>query len=242
MQFAGDSDDQDLVDDIDGRLGTNSTTFPIKAKTRYINNRYHLIWTIIFESYGGARFMDDNLSDTSTGVPYSDQTLTSGSGLYGIPSASLTVDGLYTYNGTSYTKLKPLSVEEFHEAGGDSHWTSNGVPEYYMQFGDVFRLLPVPNFTQSSNGLRTYYDPKIQKFASTDTSVVPGFAETFHVMLSIGACIDYAEALGLEKKRRDNQEAWNRWEVSLRAYYARKFKEKFPVRIGGGPDLVDEFS
>lgn len=187
-------------------------------------------------------FIDDNTSDTSTGVPYAEQTLTSGTGLYALPSAALTVRGVSTYNGSSRSKLKPLTHEEFEAMGGDAAFPSNGVAEWYMLQGDITRLLPIPNFTQSSNGLRIYFDQSISRFTASDTTKVPGFAAPFHRMLSIGAALDYALAMGQQKKANNLQSLWNDYERRLRSFYSKRWVERQPNRIGPGPDLMEEFA
>lgn len=242
MQYSDTVTKLGIVEDIDFLVGTNSSNYSTANKTRAVNERFGLIWAMIFEAYGGWMFIDDNVSDASTGVPYGDQTLTSGTGLYVLPSAALTVRGVSTYNGSSRATLKPLTHEEFQEMGGDAAFPSSGTPEWYMLQGDVVRVLPVPNFTQASTGLRVAFDQSISKFAASDTTKVPGFASPFHRMLSIGGALDYALANGQQKKANNLSSLWNDYERRIKSFYSKRWVERQPNRIGAGDDLVEEFS
>jgi hypothetical protein len=244
MQFNTQADEQDIVSDITFLLGgIGVTEYTLKSRARAVNERFRMIWQAIFESYGGWQFMDDNTSDVSTGVPYTDQTITSGTGLYALPSAALTIKNVAVKpTSTSVLmNLVPLSPEEFYNLGGDAAFPSNGVPLYYILQGDIIRLLPIPNFTLST-ALRIYFDQDISIFLSTDTSKVPGFASPFHRMLSIGAALDFAIARNMRDKAVQLQVLWNDYEKRLKAFYSKRYLDRFPHRIGTGEDLVDEYS
>jgi hypothetical protein len=244
MQISGHATSQDIISDISFLLGggIDLNNFKIADRTRCVNERNRMVWQMIFESYGGWKFMDDAVSDASTGVPYADQTITSGTGLYALPTGALVVNGVFaklTSDG-SWTKLTPLTEEEFMQMGGDGHFSSNGTTLYYMLQGDVIRLLPTPNFTTAS-GLRVFFDQDISAFATTDTTKVPGFASIFHRMLSIGAALDYALSHGMTDKVNYLSALWNDYEKRLRDFYSKRFKARFPHRMSAGPDLVSEF-
>lgn len=244
MQFNSNSDNQDIVSDITFLTGLDTNSFTLKDRARCVNERYRLVWQMIFESYGGWTFMDDNVSDTSTGIPYADQTITSGTGLYSLPSSALTVRSVEVKNsGGTYEVLKPISHEEFMMIGGDATFTSNSTPLYYMLQGDVLRLLPIPNYTVSSTGIRVFFDQDISAFASTDTTKTPGFASIFHRMLSIGAALDFCMTrAGMEQKTASLSVLWNDYETRLRKFYSKRFKDRFPGKIMTGLGLVEQYS
>lgn len=242
MQYSDTTTKQGIIEDITFLLGVDTTSFPLADRTRSINERYRMIWQMIFESYGGWKFMDDNVSDVSTGVPYADQTVTSGTGLYALPSGSLTIEGVlikFTSTG-GFSRLIPITSEEFLAMGGDGRFTSTGTPTYYLLQGDILRLLPTPNFTLSS-ALRIFFDQGISAFTASDTTKVPGFSANFHRMLSIGAALDYALARGPEAKAIWLQNLWNDYERRLRDFYSKRFMARFPHQIRPGMDLMDEF-
>jgi len=192
---------------------------------------------MIFESYSGWQFIDDNTSDTSTGVPYTDTNLVSGTGLYSLPSAALTVNGVEVLINSTWKRLKAITSEQLMDAGGDSLFGTNSTPAYYMLQGDVIRLLPVPN-TSTTSGLRVYFDQGVSEFTYTDTTKTPGFASPFHPMLAVGAALDYAISRGLNKKA-DLQNLWNDYELRLRKFYSKRWKDRQPAKISKGRTVLN---
>lgn len=242
MIFSDTTTKQGLVEDITFLLGGIDTNeYPLADRTRNINERFRLVWTMIFEAYGGWQFIDDNTSDTTTGVPYADQTLTSGTGLYALPSSALTVREVSILtSASSRLQLVPLTHEEFVAMGGDQNFSSNGVPQYYLLQGDVLRLLPTPNYTLS-NAIRVYFDQGISSFTTSDTTKVPGFASPFHRMLSIGGSIDYALAKTMNDRITTLTPQWTDYEKRLKSFYAKRYLQRFPGKINPGQNLAEEF-
>lgn len=238
MVFSDTSTNQGLIQDITFLLGIDTNAYPIQDRTRNINARFSMVWSMIFESYGGWQFIDDNTSDASTGVPYTDTNLVSGTGLYALPSAAITVNGVEILVNSSWKRLKAMTNEQLMDAGGDSVFGTNSTPAYYMIQGDVVRLLPIPN-TSTTSGLRVYFDQDISTFAYTDTTKVPGFASPFHRMLSVGAALDYAIARGVNKKA-DLQNLWNDYELRLRKFYSKRWKDRQPAKISKGRTVLSQ--
>lgn len=244
MQFNSEANNQDLISDIGFRLGSgiDLNNYKLVDRTRNINTRLGIAWTIIFENYGGWKFVDDNQSDAATGLPYADQTVTSGTGLYPIPSAALVIDSIeikYASAGV-LTKIFPLTHEEFMARGGDATWSSNGTPLYYMLQGDIIRLLPTPNYTLAT-ALRVYFQKTMTAFATTDTTATAGFASIFHHILSIGAALDYAQGR-LPSKVTGLTNEWNALEARMGAFYAKRWRDRQPNKIGAGSDIVEMYS
>lgn len=241
MQYNSEANNQDLISDISFWTGQDTSSFSIKDRTRSVNERNNMVWQMIFESYGGWLFMDDSISDATTGVPYADQTVNSGVPLYVLPSGALTVTGVELKDsGGTWHPLIPLTYEEFLEKGGDSAFVSSGFPIYYILQGDVINLKPSPNFTLAS-ALRVFFDQGMSQFTVTDTVKNPGFASIFHRMLSIGASLDYcASHPGMEEKVIQLQGLWNDGEKRLKAFYSKRFKARFPHTIKAGVDLVED--
>jgi hypothetical protein len=242
MQFSDTSTKQGIVEDISFLLGLDINAYPLADRTRNANQRMAMVWQMIFESYGGWQFMDDNVSDATTGIPYANQNLTSGTGLYVLPTGSLTINQVSILNsGGNRENLVPITYEEFQKMGADAGFTSNSTPHYYILQGDVIRLLPIPNYS-STNGLRIYFDQGMSNFTAADTTKVPGFASIFHRMISIGAALDYALARGLTERVTYLQNLWNDYEIRLKEFYSKRWKDRMPHRISAGRDLVGEYS
>lgn len=243
MQFNSDADSQDIVSDISFLTGVDTTKFTLKNRTLAVNGALGIAWQIIFESYGGWKFMDDNQSDATTGLPYADQTITSGTGLYLLPTGTLTVDGVEFKPSASapMQRLLPLTHEEFLQRGGDAAFPSNAVPLYYLIQGDVLRLLSTPNFTLAS-ALRIFFSKAMTNFASTDTTAAPGFAGIFHRYLSISAAYDWVSMRGPKEKAPVLLNLKQDYEKRMRDFYSKRFKDRFPHRINAGPDIVEQFS
>lgn len=243
MQYNDVSGGQGIIQDITFWTGVDLSAFQIADRTRSVNEWYRTVWTWIFDSYGGWQFIDSNVSDTSTGVPYADQTITSGTGLYALPSAALTVTGveIQLSSGGPFTRLIPITQEQFQLMGGDGRFPSTGTPLYYMLQGDIIRLLSVPNYTLAG-ALRVYFDQDISLFAVGDTTKVPGFASVFHRILSFGPSYDWCAIKGPKDRVPQLLGLLQDNERRLKSFYGQRYKTRFPNRVGPGADLVDEFS
>ena len=240
MQFRDISTKQGLIEDITFLLGIDINGYGIEDRTRNINERYRQVWSMIFESYDGWKFQDDNLSAN----PYADQTLTSGTATYSLPTGSLSINMVLVKDsaGNYQIPLEAISQEEYQQMGAESYNTTNGVPRYYLLYEDQLQLVPGPNYTFASTGIRVYFDQGVSTFAITDTTKVPGFASPFHRALSIGASLDYAQARGLTDKIPMLLNLWNDYERRIRSFYSKRFIDKRPARIPAGMDLMDELT
>ena len=230
----------DLIADTTFLLGSgiDLNNYKIADRTRNINERQRLVWQIIFESYGGWQFS----SGGQSGI-YADQTLTSGTGTYTLPTDALTINWVdILLTGNVWRRLLPMSYEEYKQMNGDQIFRASGVPAYYMLAGTEIRLLQPPNYTQA-NSLRIWFDASdMADFLVDDTSATPAFAIPFHRILSIGAALDYALSHTMTDKVNYLTGLWNDYERRMRDYYSKRWKDRFPHRIGSGPDLVEEYS
>lgn len=238
MQFSDTTTSQGLIQDISFLLGVDLNNYLIADRTRNINERFRMVWMMIFESYGGWKFQDDNANAT----PYTDVTVVSGTGTGALPTGALTIREAQLKDSNSvYHRLTPISEQEYFDMGGDSRWNGmTGQPQYFLPYEDTWKLLPAPNYSLAS-ALRIYFDPDITTFVYTDTTRVPGFASPFHRMLSIGAALDYALSRKLPDKVVYLQNLWNDYEKRLRDFYSKRYLARYPHRIMAGTDLMEEF-
>lgn len=245
MQFNTNADQQDIVSDITFLTGVDTNKFPLKDRARSTNEWNRKVWSWIFECYDGWLHIDDNISGvTGTGdVPFADFTITSGTGLYVIPTGALTIGGveIKTTSGGTFSTLHPMTHEQFIVRGGDGAFSATGVPVFYMLQGDVVRLLPTPNFTLAT-ALRIFFEEGISAILSTDTTKTPGFASPFHRILSIGASLDWSIARDNQKKIMSLTRLAEDYEMRIKKFYSKRYKERQPKRISNSEDLVDAYS
>jgi hypothetical protein len=238
MQYSDTTTKQGLVQDISFLLGVDLNNYTIEDRTRNMNERFRMVWQMIFESYGGMKFQDDNANAT----PYGDVNVSSGVGTGSIPTGALTVREAQLKDSSGvYHPLVCITEQEYFKMGADASWNNQtGFPSYIMFYEDTWKLLPAPNYTLAS-ALRIYFDADISVFTTADTTKVPGFASPFHRMLSIGAALDYALSRKMQDKVVYLQNLWNDYEKRLRDFYSKRYIARFPGRITPGEDLVDEF-
>lgn len=239
MQFSDTSTSQGLIQDITALLGggVDLNSYKIADRTRNINERFRQVWPMIFDSYGGWKFQDDN----SNALPYADQNITSGTGTYTLPTGALTVRyvEVLTVGGT-WQRLRPLTEEEFKMIGGDANLVTTSTPVGYMLYEDQIRLYGTPNYSYT-NGLRIYFDRDISTFATTDTTKTPGFASPYHKILSIGAALDYAAPHSMSVTSY-LQGQWDTYERNIRSFYSKRWLDRYPHNLPPQRDLVREFN
>jgi len=228
MVFSDTTNKLGIVQDIDFWVGTNSSSYPLADKTRNVNERSKMVWSWIFDSYGGAIFDDSNQTD----LPQSVGTLTSGQSTYPVPSGTLAIEGVEVKNASGiWIKLVPITAEQIRErnAMGEFHKTS-ATPIYYRVVGETIQIYPAANWTQSSS-FKVFYNRGMSDFASTDTTKQPGFVSPFHRAVSVGAALDYAIKNPQIGKKELLELEWAKYEKAIKSFYTARFKELFPARV-----------
>lgn len=229
MQYNSHSDNQDIVSSIGDAVGVD-TTVEIKQITRAVNRSGNLIWSWIFESYGGWYYDDNNNDD----LPFARTDLLLGQNKYNLPSSTLSLYSVEVKDSSgNWTKLhkKPLeATEQF--TSEEEYSTTEGQPMYYSLVSDVLKIYPIPD-EEVENGLRVRIDRGSVSFASTDTTQSPGFASEFH-----SAIVDGASYLIARNKKLVNMNElradWLNWEPIIKKYYAERFKELYPKELNNG--------
>lgn len=236
MQFSDPSLKQGIIEDITFLLGVDTNNYPVADRTRNVNERFRMVWGMIFDSYGGWKFQDDNANAN----PYTDINVVSGTGTGSLPTGALTIrDAQLLDSGGAYHPLRCITDREYFDMGGDAVWNSQtGFPSYLLPYEDTWKLLPAPNFTLTA-ALRVYFDADITTFTASDTTKVPGFASPYHRMLSIGAALDYAMARNLKDKVVYLQNLWNDYEKRLRSFYSKRYVARYPGMLNPGRGLLE---
>lgn len=228
LQFNSHSDNLDIVSLINDLVNTDNTSYALKSKTRAVNKANHIIWTEIFDAYGGIQFDDSNQTD----LPRATANLVSGQKTYAMPASALTVRGIEIQlsSGGVWQKLTPLTYEQIQDRQAIAQFYSTAsTPLFYTVLGDTIELFPAPNYTVTS-GFKVYFDRGSVDFASTDTSKVPGFASDFHDALAVSAALEYAKRQNLPQAVALERD-WNDYRSRIKRYYSMRFHQMFPPRI-----------
>ena len=200
MVFSDTSTYTGIVQDIDFILFGNSTVtspFAIADKTRIINSWYDKVVIMILKSNAAWEWDDNNKTD----LPIATTSLVANQQDYNISGASflkiLKVE-LKDANG-NWQPLTPISLDDKRNESMTDYQKTAGTPREYDKLGNSIFLYPKPNYSQASS-LKVYYQRNVTHFTVSDTTMVPGFAENFHKILSYGAALDYAIAHGMNSK------------------------------------------
>jgi len=194
MQFNSETNNQDLISDIDFWAGTTSSNFSTNNKTRSINEWYRKVNTWIWQATGEWEFDDSNYST----LPYATTDLVNGQDNYSLPTTSQKVLRVEVMDSAgNYQQLEPIDDTNV-DVALDEFYETNGMPLYYRMVGRSIVLYPTPatGFVTLSDGMKAYFARVIDEFIPTDTTTTPGFNEDFHRILSKGAAMDYCLSKG----------------------------------------------
>lgn len=239
MQYNSETNSQDIVSCADDLAGTNSTSYPLAAKTRAANQGLRLIWSWIFDAYGGWHYDDRN----QTNLPEATTTLTTGQSFYSLPTDSAHVLGLSVKTtGSTWTKLDPITLEQIQQLPDSeaNFLTTNGPPRYYRPLANGFKIYPASNYTQAAS-LELFFSRDVSTFAPSDTIKTPGFDSEFHEAVVVYIALQYAKRKLLPVAAALYND-WQRYEQLIRKHYSKRYQEMFPPRIAAGNDIMSEFT
>ena len=204
MQFNNiNSTRQGLVEDVLYNCGlptvsASYSSYALADITRNINNAYLEVVPLIWKSAYKWRYDDSNATDLPIGYAniYSSQQD------YEIPPTSQRIYSVSRKNGDNYVTLSQINEDDF--VGG------TGNPTGYCLVGRSVLLDPSPS-SDVSAGLKVVFDRTPDLFTTASTTASPGFAESFHKILSYAAAIDFVQDKGAQdrlvamKARLENQ-------------------------------------
>lgn len=212
-----------------GDAGISGDANKLIEATMYFNMANSDIWSDIWNAYGGHHYDSSEQSD----LPYADQTLTSGTDVYALPTDSISVKGIEIKdNGGILYKLNPITLEQIHEQGlaEGNFQTTDSSPQWYSLIGRTVKLYPGPNYTQSE-GFRVLYDREQVKFADSGSDTrTPGFDTPFHPLVAVGAAAIYADIKSLQRTARI-EKRWQQGRADVKKFYSKRYTEMFPPRI-----------
>lgn len=226
MRYSDSTNKTGIVEDIDFLVNTDSTNYPIEQKTRNINRRYDEVVSLILQSDGRWKWDDTN----NTSQPATSLTMTEQTTAVAIPDTTyLTINRVEVkdVNGNFY-KIFPFNEHEVTAQSMTEFLKTPGRPLYYEKVGNFINLYPKPtsaNVTLTS-GLKIYFQRDASYFATTDTTKIPGFAASFHRILSFGAALDYAIANGLSSKVNILNPLIQKMEQDLQTFYSSRSRDE----------------
>jgi len=220
----------ELDADVDFLCGSTSATYSPTNKRRNMNIAYRDVASIIWENDGGWRYDDSNATDR----PKASTTLVHNQQDYSLPSTAQRVNRIEILDSAgNYIKLRPLDMNEVKTGLPEFLGGNVGMPLYYELVGRSVLLYPTPasGSVTVTDGLTVYVDRDITDLALTATTTEPGFASSFHRILSYAAAIDFTQ---------DNQQRQflavqkDRLEKMMDRFYSKRAPEiKSKVKPGG---------
>ncbi len=224
-QFQSETNNLDLYSDAlwwCGLLSSDTTSYPIKDFTRNANFGLDRATNLIIKADGKWKHDDTNnateILDTTT-------DLVSGTKKYAVSVTWLKVGSPVRVKDSAgnWTTLDFKSRNQLT----DSELSVTGVPTTYDKIGNYIYLSPTPNFTQSDS-LEVPFQRGPSYFAYTDTTKTPGFASSFHRLISMYAAIDYCNANELVSRSKAIQLAIDKMESDLQIHYSERNDDEQP--------------
>lgn len=200
-----------------GYISGNATL--LKQFTAACNVYYNKVITSILKSQDEWDFDDSNYTD----FPILTTDLVSSQQDYQLPTKTLKINRVeISYDGTNWYKAEPLDVREVGDAT-DTTSIGNNFDEtrpYYDTIGQSILFYPIPD-AAVTGGLKIWVAREVDYFTSADTTQEPGFDETFHDMIPVGASLDYAIARSAPQKN-DLAALYAEYDKKLQNYYGSK--------------------
>lgn len=223
MQFNGHSTNQDIVSSISRKTGYNKVA-DLEAITEQANEASRVVWSWIFQAYGGWQYDDGN----QTNLPSATTALVQNQQKYTIPADAITVRQVsYRDTAGNWHDIDPITTEQIHQGSTETEfYKTAGQPMYYRMIANVINLYPAPNYDQVAS-LRVQFDRGSVAFATTDTTKTPGFVSEFHGAVPVGASYFIASDRTLDNKN-NLRERWMEYEDAIKGYYKARFVENNP--------------
>lgn len=186
-----------LINDL---IDTNSTDFPDVKKVRLLNKAQDKVVNLIMEYDGKQEWDDDNYTDFNEG--YLD--IVSGQNDYSFKEDEnfanvLLITNVYikeSPNSTDYVELQKVSKFSNEDTG---------IPRYYRITGKNLIFAPTFNYSLT-DGIKVQFIRVPQPISISDTTKEPGIPSTFHYLLVLYACYDFARAKNLTNRNEILQE------------------------------------
>lgn len=229
MQFNDTTNNSGICQEIDSLCDTNTTSYPLKDKTRRVNTALETVISWIINADGTWDWDDTN----NANFPIGTYTLVNAQAKYSFNDLFLQLQEIQIMDvDGNYHIIKPIDQREFSEMTPlEEAYKTNGMPIFYDKISDdTIKLFPAPDNGVSvtlASGLKIKFKRTAHLFvaAGTDTTAVPGFASPFHVILAFMASIPYCmtykkDRVALYEKRVDELKQ------EIIKFYSQREKDK----------------
>lgn len=232
MQFNNtSSQEKSLYHDAVTLVGiTDTSQFPIVEFTRYANNRYREVDSLIWQHTGTWEYDDSNY----TNFPIATKDLEDERQDYSIPSTARKIDRVEILDvNNDYQLIYPMDKSQIRGQSTTEFYSTPGLPKYYDVMARSLFLYPAPstNNVTLSEGLKLYFTRDIDEFSVTDTSSSPGFDNHFHRLISLGSAYDYCISHGVKEKMTGIMAEMNNLKGQLTDFYGMRHRDMQPKLI-----------
>jgi len=196
----------------------------LKVFTRLINVWYRRVNSAIWDVCGTWEYDDSNYTD----LPVATTTLVDSQQDYEIPSTAQKISKVEVLDSSgNYQLLTPFDESMVKDRAMSEFYETAGLPIYYDLKGRSILLYPKPSSSKVTlaAGLKIYFTRDIYEFVSTDTTKEPGFINSFHRLLSLGASYDYAMSYEMLEKANFLKGQINEMISELKRFYGAQHRD-----------------
>ena len=233
MKFSDTTNKTGLIQDCETLLGMADAGISgdatlLKTFTRLLNVWYRKANMWIWEVQSYWDYDDKNLTD----LPVATTDMVDAQQDYSIPTTAQKILRVEAKNANGDWILLNEIDESNIPYALDEYYETDGMPAQYRLSGNSLFLYPSPSTgsTTLTAGLKIYFSRDIDEFTSTDTTQEPGFLNSFHRILPLGACLDYTilripqMSASLKAQLLDEREGLINFYRGRNVYYKGKIK------------------
>ena len=206
----------------DGDISGNATL--LKQFTGLINTWYRRVNSLIWEVTGTWEYDDSNWTD----LPVATTDLVNEQQDYEIPSTAQKMSRVEILDSNgNYCLLVAFDESMVKNQAMSEFYETAGLPIYYDLKGRSLSLYPKPSSEKVTltAGLEVYFSRDISEFVSTDTTKEPGFVNSFHKLLPLGASYDYAVSYEMFEKANFLKGQINELVQELKKFYSGRHRD-----------------
>ena len=229
MVFSNTTDRTGIIELIEDNTGTQSATtssYPLKSKTRDVNNAYANYFLIGGQTEG--RWQLDDTNHTKYPIITTALTANQQDYTFTVDEQSNQILDIYRVEILDPTglgvELTPIDQFDIQGMALTEFQKSAATPLFYDKTANGIILYPKPNYTNSA-GLKIYFNRTPSYFLSTDTTKTPGIPDTFHEYLALRPSYQYCLRKGLPQTVQLKADMLA-MEEGIRSYYSSRSKDE----------------